>query len=139
MNTGKFIKGTIAGGIAFFLIGWVVYGVLLADFMESNYNNCMSRPMEGMIMWAMVIGNLAYGAFFALIFDWAGVRTIIDGVKKGAILSFILSLSMAMYYYSMSTMYENMNSMVVEILVGTVVAAIAGAVVAWAMNMGNKE
>ena len=34
MNYKKIIIGGIAGGIAYFFLGWLVYGILLANFME---------------------------------------------------------------------------------------------------------
>jgi hypothetical protein len=34
MNTNKFLIGGIIGGIAYFLIGWLVWGMLLMNFMN---------------------------------------------------------------------------------------------------------
>ncbi|MDP2890621.1 MAG: hypothetical protein Q8P34_16865 [Bacteroidota bacterium] len=54
METNKILLGTLAGGVAFFLLGWLIYGILLMDFTMANYNQCNSRPMEDMVMSAIV-------------------------------------------------------------------------------------
>ena len=41
----KIILGGLTGGFAYFMLGWLVYGVLLADFSKANYNQCAARPM----------------------------------------------------------------------------------------------
>lgn len=34
----KILKGTVFGGIAYFLLGWLIYGILLMDFAASSFN-----------------------------------------------------------------------------------------------------
>jgi len=36
MNTRKFLIAGISGGIVYFLLGWLIYGMLLNDYMRSS-------------------------------------------------------------------------------------------------------
>ncbi len=40
----KILRGTVFGGIAYFLLGWLVWGILLMDFFSANMNQCANRP-----------------------------------------------------------------------------------------------
>ena len=45
----KILRGTLFGGIAYFLIGWLVYGVLLYNFfapMTTMYNSLVPVVLE---------------------------------------------------------------------------------------------
>lgn len=46
----KILRGTVFGGIAYFLLGWLFWGILFMDFMSANMNQCTSRP-EGEMIW----------------------------------------------------------------------------------------
>ncbi len=37
METNKILLGGLAGGVAFFLLGWVIYGILLMDYTMASY------------------------------------------------------------------------------------------------------
>ena len=124
----KLLRGTIFGGIAFFFLGWFVYGILLMDFMAANANACANRPEAEMIWWAMILSNLVLGLFVTLVLKWSGAASIGDGIKTGALFGFLMALTMDLMMYSMTTMY-NMSAMIVDILVMTVMMAIVGLIV----------
>jgi len=132
----KILRGTIFGGITFFFLGWVVYGMILMDFMAANSNECANRPDVEMIWWAMILSNLVLGLLVTLVLKWSGASSIADGVKTGALFGFLLSLTMDLMMYSMTTMY-NMSAMIVDILVMTVLLAIVGLVVV--LTWGKKD
>lgn len=48
MNTKRFLLGGLAGGIAFFLLGYLFYGTLFSDFFSKNAGSAtgVSRQME---------------------------------------------------------------------------------------------
>ena len=135
MKTNKVLIGGIVGGVTFFLLGWLIYGMLMADYMKTNTNQCAMRPMEEMIMWAMILANLASGFMVAYIFNWTNTTTPMAGAKMAGLIGFLLSVSFDLSMYSMSSMFLNMNAVCIDIVVSTVMSAIGGAVVAWAMGM----
>ena len=132
----KILRGTIFGGIAFFILGWVVYGMLLMDFMTANSNTCANRPDADMIWWAMILSNLVLGLFVTLVLKWSGAKSITDGIKTGALFGLLMGLTFDLMTYSMTTMF-NMTAMIVDILVVTVLIAIVGLVII--LTWGKKE
>jgi hypothetical protein len=81
----KILRGTIIGGILYFLMGWLIYGIILMDFLSPNMNQCASRPEGVMIWWAMILSALAAALLLTLILNWAKAKGVIDGLKIGAI------------------------------------------------------
>jgi type IV secretory pathway TrbD component len=138
MKSNKILLGGIAGGVTFFLLGWIIYGVLLMDYTTANYNQCAMRPMQDMIWWALILSNLAFGFLLSIVFSWSNTTGIMAGAKVGAIIGLLLSLSIDLSYYSMSSMFSNFTAVIVDIIVYTIMSAIVGVVVAWVMGMGKK-
>jgi len=81
MNT-QILKGTVFGGIANFFLGWLIYGMVLMDFMKSNSNQCANRPEMEMIWWAMIASCLVYALFLTLFLKGSGSSTWLDGLKN---------------------------------------------------------
>jgi hypothetical protein len=125
----KIIRGTVFGGITFFLLGWLVYGILLMDFVSTNSNQCAARPNMEMIWWALILSNLLLALLLTLILNWSGAKGIMDGLKTGAIFGLILGLSMDLSLYSMTITYNGLTLLVVDVLVYTVMMAITGLVI----------
>jgi hypothetical protein len=138
MKTSKIIYGGLAGGLAFFLLGWLIYGILLRNFMQVNYNNCASRPMEEMIWWAIILSNLGMSYLIAIVISWANSRTIAGGIKIAAILGFLISASMDLSMYSMSTMFLNSKALIIDVFVSTLMWAAVGFIISLVMLMGKK-
>jgi hypothetical protein len=139
MNMNKILVGGIVGGIAFFLLGWLIYGIILMDFMAANSNQSIMRPMDQMIWWALILANFAWGFLLAVIFGWSSTSGWMAGAKKGAIIGLIMALAIDLSYYAMSTMYSSMTTVCVDVLATVVMVAIGGAIIAWAMGMVRKE
>lgn len=125
----KILRGTIFGGIAFFLLGWLVWGILLMDFYSANMNQCAQRPMEEMVWWAIILSNLISALFLTLFLKWSGARNLMDGLKKGAIFGFLFAASIDFSFWSMTTMISTIGTLVVDILVNTVFIAVVGLII----------
>src|SRR5512143_586689 len=74
MNTNKFLIGGIIGGIAFFLLGWLVWGMLLMDFMTNNAGTAtgVMKAQGDMVWWALIVGNIFSGLFVSYVLNKAG-------------------------------------------------------------------
>jgi hypothetical protein len=125
----KILRGTVFGGIAYFLLGWLVWGILLMDFFSANMNQSTSRPPEEMVWWAIILSNLVMALLLTLILHWARAKSIIDGLKFGALFGLLYGSALAFSFWSMSTMYLNAGAMVTDILVSTAVMAVIGLVI----------
>jgi uncharacterized protein with PQ loop repeat len=135
MKTDKILLGALAGGVAFFLLGWLIYGILLMNFTMESYNQCNSRPMEEMVWWAMILSNLTSGLLLALIFSWSNTSGVLDGAKIGGIVGLLFAISVDLSFYAMTTTFLKSSAILVDIVAYTVMSAIAGAVIAWVMGM----
>jgi len=125
----KILKGTVFGGVVYFLLGWLVYGILMADFSLTNYNQCMNRPSADMIYWAILLSNLIYSLFLTLVLKWSGASGWMDGLKTGALFGLLFVLTVDLSFYSMTNMFNNVGAMLIDMLVSTVMAAIIGTVI----------
>ncbi|MCG6190718.1 DUF1761 family protein [Maribellus maritimus] len=132
----KILRGTIFGGIAFFFLGWVVYGMLLADFMAAHSDASLNRPDDQMIWWAMILSNLVLGLLVTLVLKWSGATSIADGIKTGAIFGFLMGLTMDLMMYSMTTQYD-LTVVFVDVIVYTILLAIIGLVIVLTWGKGK--
>ena len=126
----KILKGTLIGGILFFLLGWLVWGVLLSGYMAENVNAAFNRPENEMIWWALIVSNLLIGLLMTLILKWAGVNSVNSALKTGAIFGLLYALSIDLSMYSMTNAISNIMVIVVDAIVYTVLmAAVSAAIV----------
>ena len=132
MNTKTIVAGVI-GGIAFYLLGWLFYGMLLMDFFEANSGTAtgVMREPDEMVMWSLILGHLVWGYLLAYIFNhWANISTWDGGAKAGALLGVLMSMSMGMVWYGTSNI-GTMLSGAADVVVSGVMSAIAGAIIGW--------
>lgn len=122
-------KGTLIGGVVYFILGWLVYGMLLAGYLASNFNNCANRPQEDMVWWAIIVSNLIYALFLTLFLKRSGATSIIDGLKIGALFGLLLSSTFDFSMYSMTTTFNDFTGLIVDVVVATALAAIVGIVI----------
>ncbi len=130
MNTNKILLGALAGGVAYFFLGWLVYGILLQDIFSSPAA-VTKEPLE---MWAMAVSCLLFGLLLSFIFGrWASISTFMTGAQAGAIIG---GLASAWIDFSLFSMYNfvSLQQTLIDIVVGAVVAAITGGVVGWVLG-----
>ena len=133
----KTLRGTVFGGIAFFLLGWLVYGILLMDFMIDHTNSVANRADEDMVLWAMFVSSLLLGLLLTLFLKRSGAKTWMDGLKTGALFGLILGLSMDLSFYAMTTMYNTLWVAIADALIYTIIIALVGLVIP--LTWGKKE
>lgn len=130
MNLQKvLISGIIIGVISFFL-GWLVWGILLADVLTMDGMSAVMRPETDMVMWAMIVSNLVWGVFLAYVFDLGNVNTPQNGAMVGAMLGFLIVAAYDIGLYSMTTMYT-LSDVVKDVIVNTIFMAVLGGVLGW--------
>ena len=105
--------------------------------MIANYNQCFMN--KDMIWWALIVSNIAVGLLFSTVFSWAKTTGIVDGAKGAAIIGCLVTVFIDLQFYSMSSMFNGIGIVAVDILLSTVVFAIGGAAVAWGMEIGRAH
>jgi len=125
----KVLRGTLFGGIAYFLLGWLIYGILLMDFLSANTNTCANRPNGEMIWWAIILSNLSAGLLLTLFLNWSKASGLISGLKLGAVFGLLYACIVDFSFWSMTTIFSSLTVLIVDVLISAVVLGIVGMVI----------
>ena len=134
----KAILAAVAGTIFAFLLGWLIYGILLMDYFESNV-----IPYEGLMketpdMIVIIINNILWAFLFAFIFHrWAGIKTIIGGMTAALIITLPVSLSMDLYVWGSMNLYP-FKLVIVDVISSTVLWVLVGGLMGYILGTGKK-
>ncbi|MEO0045936.1 MAG: hypothetical protein RL705_1127 [Bacteroidota bacterium] len=124
MNVKNFIIGGIVGGIVDFLLGWLLYGILLKDFFPKPEGSGAENTTF------IFLGCLFFGFMMSFIFNQGeGISKCVHGVKLAIGIGLFMSLSMN-FFYSMYSETINFQLVAVDVLVSMVIASIVGAAIA---------
>jgi hypothetical protein len=140
MNVQKIIIGGIIGGIVLFFLGWLVYGMLLMDFMAKNSrsNPEAFRSETEMVWWAMIGGNLVMGMFYSYVIHRIGTKTMSAGAITGATVAFLMSLGYNLMLYAQLDLWGK-TAMAADVAASVVMGAIVGAVIGWWNGRGSAN
>ena len=144
MNTNKFLVGGIIGGVANFILGWLVWGMLLMNFMKEHTTDVgkavMRKDANGedtMIWWALIAGNLLWGFVLSYVLNKSGSNSPGSGAKTGAVLSLLVAAAYNCFIYSFQNTGDT-TSMAVDVVANLVVGAVVGGIIGWYLGMGKK-
>jgi hypothetical protein len=128
MNT-KVLLAALAAGVFYFFGGWVIYGMLLMDFMTANttFYEGLMKSEEEMNFAALIVGNLVWGILIALIVFRTGGKSFKDGAITGLWVGFLMNLAFYAMYSALMNLYSN-TYMAVDMVVGTLFVAIGGGI-----------
>lgn len=138
MNAKTRILATLAGFVTFFILGWLLYGMLLMDFYASNAGSAtgVMRSDTEMVWWALIAGNVLEAYFLVYVFGkWANITTFGGGLQAGIMLGLILGYAMDLTMYATSNTM-NLTAALVDPLVSALMMGITGGVVG--MMLGRK-
>ena len=133
MNTNKFVVGGIIGGVANFLLGWLVWGMLLMNFMKEHtteVGKAVMRPDDNIIWWALIAGNLLWGFVLSYVLNKSGSNSLSSGATTGAVLSLLVAASYNCFIYAFQNISDS-TSMVVDIIANLIVGGIVGGIIGW--------
>jgi hypothetical protein len=113
----KLIISTVVVGIVIFLLGWLLYGILLVEYLRPYYES-FSRSESDMKIWAFALAGFIQAFFLYLIYSkgYQGGSPIGEGFKFGLWISLFYAMPYALYTWGgMKVSYK-----------GVLVDAIAG-------------
>jgi hypothetical protein len=140
MDIKKFLVGTLVGGIAFFLVGYLFYGVVLERFFAEHTaaSSTSMKTMSDIVWWALVLGNFASGALLTYVFlKWTNISTFKGGFGGAAAIGFFLTLSRDMIRFATEGSFD-LTASLGDVVVGTVMTAFAGGIVGAVLGMGKN-
>lgn len=130
------LLGGIIGGVVFFLLGWLIYGMLLAGTMEGVA--CL-RPHDAVLLHWIGIGNIFTGLFISYVFSRMGtVNSFGSGAMTGAIMGLLVSLGFECLNYGTTTMMSEPTGIIFSAVIAAVMWGIVGGVVGWWLGRGPK-
>jgi len=139
MNTKKFFIGTLAGGIAFFFVGYLIYGLAFSGFFVGHSTAAAGsmKQMSEIVWWALILGNFASAALLSYIFLKLGnIGSFGSGAGTGAAIGFFVTLSMDLIHYATANTLD-LTATIVDVLVGIVMYAIVGGLIGALMGRGK--
>ena len=139
MDTKKFLTGTLVGGIVFFFVGYLFYGMALESFFTEHSSGVGMRTMEEMVWWALILGNMAQAALLTYIFlKWANISSFGSGASAAATVGFLTALGMNMIRFATTNSFD-LTASLTDVGVVTVLTAIAGGAIGAVLGMGKKS
>jgi len=134
----KSIIAAIAGAVLAFILGYLFYGLIFANFFAGHTGTVENymRPMDDLNLFAILLGELAGATLLTIIFgSWSNIRTFAAGAKAGAIFGLLLSLAYGLVMYGTTNAYD-LTATLVDPIIGAVRLGIVGGVIA--MLLGRK-
>lgn len=98
MDTKRLLTGTVVGGVVAYAVGFLIWGVLLASFYEGQASAGLMR--EAPVLWADVVGTLTFAMLVTLAIGWTGGSSMMDGLKTGALVGFLVWFSADLIIYA---------------------------------------
>lgn len=139
MNTKTIVAG-ILGGITHFVLGFLLYGLLLSSYLSENMIAGFGRSEDEMLFVHLVIAHILSGFFLAWIFSKTpGTNSFGAGLKYGGIIGFFMGITVGLELYAVSNIYSSINVMLVDLAAVIVLMAVSGAVVAWWLGRASKS
>ena len=78
MDIKRLIIGTVVGGITLYILGYVIWHMLFAEFFAANAGSATGVTKDPQVIWAVGLGILSYAARLTLaIGTWARSAAIV--------------------------------------------------------------
>lgn len=123
MNVKNFIVGGIVGGLADFLMGWLVYGILLKD----TFPKPEGAGPENMMF--IFLGCMCFGFLLSYIFaQGEGVSKCVPGIKVALGVTLFMSLGNN-FFYAMYKESIDVSMMAIDVAASLAIATVVGAVI----------
>jgi hypothetical protein len=130
MSGKTFGSATVVGGIVSFVVGYLIWGMLSANFFASNAGTATGVMKEPMNMPILFVGTLVGAALMTLIIGkWAKATSAGEGMKVGAIVGLLFSLNYGLIMYATSNL-STLTATLVDPILSAVHGGIVGAVIA---------
>lgn len=127
----KLVLAVVAAAVVYFLLGWLFYSLLFAEFFMNNAGSATGvyKGEEEMNLALIFVGNLAWAVLLTTILGcWSKLKSAGDAALKGLILGLLMAAGYDLMMYATSNLM-NLTAAIVDIGVGGVMSGVAGLVV----------
>ncbi len=134
MDAQRFLTATVVGGVTLLVVGYLVYGLALANAYPATV---IDREVP-LWLW-LVLSQLAWAALLSVIIGkWPGGSTPGGGFKAAAIVGFLLSISIGLGFYAMTTLPVSVMSYL-DPFISAIYFGIGGAAIGWSLGRGSPS
>ena len=139
MNTNKFLTGGVIAGVLYFGLGYVVWGMLLKDFMAANVGSAgnVMKADADIIWWALIVGSLFSGLALSYVLNKAGSFSAGAGAATGAVFSLLICAGFDFTLLGVSNLWTT-KLVLADIGANIVVGAVVGGITGMVLGMGKK-
>lgn len=124
MNVKNFIIGGIVGGIVDFLLGWLIWGILLKDTFPKPEGAGAENMMH------IVLGCLCFGFMLSWVFSQGeGISQCMPGIKMAVGIAIFMSLC-NQFFTNMYADSLDLKLVAIDVVASSVIAAVVGAAIA---------
>ena len=139
MSEGRFWAASAAGGVVLFFVGFLLWGLALSGFYEAHMGSATGVVKDPADFFHLGLGQFFWGVLLAVtIGRWAGVSGFMPGLRVGALLGFLMSLSVGLTQYSMTNLFD-LTTVLVDPFATAVWSGLGGGVVGLVFAGGGKE
>lgn len=129
----KLILSTIVVGIVFFLLGWLLYGMLFMNYFHEYYGH-ISRTESDMKIWAFAVAGFVQAFFMYLIYSkgYQGGSPFMEGLKFGILIALFMGIPYVFYTWGgmpvtyMPVIVDSILMMVMLVIAGVLTGIIHG-------------
>ena len=134
----RVLVGGIIGGVVFFFLGFLVYGMALRTFMENNQMAGLGRS-DAEFNWLMlVLGNLAFGFMVAYVLHKANANSFAAGATVAMIVGLLMALGLDLTMYATTNVFNSISGVLVDVIATSIMGAVVGGVVGWWYGRGRQ-
>ena len=129
----RMILAILIGSVVLFVLGVVLYVLLLGGFYEAHLGSATGVLREVPVGWAMVIAHLGSASMLAFVLVQAGVSSPADGLRVGGAFGLLFGVAVAFDLYAV-TNWSVLPVPFVEPVVTATRLAVASAAMGWVLG-----
>ena len=138
MNS-KNILAVLASTVAGFIVGGLIYGIILEGFMKANMVPLPGVMKNPPVFVAIVFANLAQAILFTWILKSMSVSKFFGGFLKILCVGALIGIMMDLFIYASMDMYKSFLGYFIDVLAFSVTSAVMGGVAALILGSGKKQ
>ncbi|MCB0793968.1 MAG: hypothetical protein KDB88_04455 [Flavobacteriales bacterium] len=134
----KILLATGAATVVGFLVGWLLFGLLLMGWYESQ--TIMYEGLHKAIpdMGILFAAHIPWALMLAYALDKMGARSLMGGMLPAAIISALAILSMDLFMSSMMNLWHSPLVIVVDTVANAVWGGLMGMAAGWVLGRGEN-
>jgi hypothetical protein len=135
----RVLLATVAGAVTIFLLGYLIWGILFLPYTKADEIQYAGLRKEPPDMLLLILKNIVQAFLLVYIFEYlAGIRTFLGGMKVGAIVMFLVTLSLNLSLLSIMNLHKGLTANILDVVGETARAAIGGGVIGAVLGYGLK-